>query len=307
MRLDATDAAIVRELQTDGRLPFETLAGRVGLSRAAARLRVRRLTDSGAVRLVGVLHPSIRDIGALAHLAVSVDTAGSRVGELVSALPEVARVSLTSGRAALAAEVRASDLGGLTSSICRVRALEGVREVETTVYTAVVKDPFLADREAPRITPDPVDHRLLRLLEDDGRLSFADLAADVGLSAGAVRSRVMRLVRAGAVRITALLDPGALGLGRLGGFTVRLAPDAEASAAEIASWRHTWFLTRCVGRADLLGTVAAESTDGLHAVYERLRALPGVRVTDTWIHLELVKERYDAPLPSLVDPVDRTG
>ncbi|MFD0803909.1 AsnC family transcriptional regulator, partial [Streptomonospora algeriensis] len=42
LQLDSVDAAIVDELRADGRLPFEALAGRVGLSRAAARLRVRR-------------------------------------------------------------------------------------------------------------------------------------------------------------------------------------------------------------------------------------------------------------------------
>ncbi|WP_241483009.1 AsnC family protein, partial [Nocardiopsis halophila] len=47
MELDETDSAIVRELGVDGRLPFETLAGRVGLSRAATRLRVRRVEGAG--------------------------------------------------------------------------------------------------------------------------------------------------------------------------------------------------------------------------------------------------------------------
>ncbi|MBV2363204.1 Lrp/AsnC family transcriptional regulator [Streptomonospora nanhaiensis] len=46
---DGVDAAIVRELRADGRLPFETLAGRVGLSAGAVRARVMRLVRGGAV------------------------------------------------------------------------------------------------------------------------------------------------------------------------------------------------------------------------------------------------------------------
>ncbi len=51
VELDETDCAIVRELRADGRLPFEALASRVGLSRAAARLRVRTATIRSTTRL----------------------------------------------------------------------------------------------------------------------------------------------------------------------------------------------------------------------------------------------------------------
>ncbi|MFC4560726.1 Lrp/AsnC family transcriptional regulator [Nocardiopsis mangrovi] len=295
LEIDRTDAAIVRELQADGRLPFETLAGRVGLSRAAARLRVRRLLDNKAIRVVGVLHPAVRGIGALAHLSIGVRRDAGPVAAAVADLPEAALVHLTAGRFPLTAQIRGSDLPRLTAVVDRVRELPGVAEVDTAVYTRVVKDPYLASSAPPDISPDDIDLRLLRLLEADGRLSFADLAGRVGLSAGAVRSRVMRLMRGRAVHVTALLDPGAVGLDRHGGFAIRLAEGGDAAAKEIASWDSTQFLTGCLGRADLMGTLAATSISALHAAYERLRVLPGVTVTETWIHLAQVKERYDLP------------
>ncbi|MFC3995356.1 Lrp/AsnC family transcriptional regulator [Nocardiopsis sediminis] len=293
LEIDRTDAAIVRELQADGRLPFETLAGRVGLSRAAARLRVRRLLDTKAIRVVGVLHPAVRGIGALAHLSIGVRRDAGPVAAAVADLPEATLVHLTAGRFPLIAQVRGYDLPRLTAVVDRVRELPGVAEVDTAVYTNVVKDPYLASSGPPDITPDDIDLRLLRLLEGDGRLSFADLAGRVGLSAGAVRTRVMRLMRGRAVHVTALLDPGAVGLDRHGGFALRLGEGGDAAAKEIASWESTQFLTGCLGRADLVGTLAAASIPGLHAAYERLRILPGVTVTETWIHLAQVKERYD--------------
>ncbi|MBX9390080.1 hypothetical protein ACFPZ0_06045 [Streptomonospora nanhaiensis] len=88
--------------------------------------------------------------------------------------------------------------------------------------------------------------------------------------------------------MTALLDPEAVGMGRHGGFTARPAAKGAAAVAGIAGWEHTRFLARCLGGADLVGTVAAGSVAGLGTVFERLRALPGVRVTDTWIRLDLV-------------------
>ncbi|MDA0567617.1 Lrp/AsnC family transcriptional regulator [Streptomonospora sp. S1-112] len=288
VELDSLDAAIVRELRADGRLPFETLAGRVGLSRAATRLRVRRLVDSGALRVVGVPHPAVRDVGAPAHLAVAVRGGAREAAEALARLPEAAQVGLASGPLPVRAEMRAHDLRGLTAAVERVRALPGVRGADTLVYTDVVKDPRLSSAPPPRVRPDAVDLRLVGLLEADGRMSFADMAGRVGLSAGAVRTRVMRLIRGGAVRVTALLDPGAVGMARYGGFTARLEERGGAAVAEITGWEHTRFLARCLGGADLVGVVAAGSVPDLGAVFERLRRLPGVAVTETWIRLESV-------------------
>ncbi|GLU47058.1 Lrp/AsnC family transcriptional regulator [Nocardiopsis ansamitocini] len=292
MGLDQTDLEIVRQLELDGRLPFEGLASRVGLSRAAVRLRVRRLVDSGAIRLVGVVHPRVRGMTAHAHLSIDVDSDVAPVAEAVADLPETALVNMTAGRFPLAAELHGRSLRELGEAVERVRALPGIVDVDTAIYTDILKDPQLPDPAPPGLDLDLLDHRVLELLERDGRLSFADLAAEVELSAGAVRSRVLRLLETSAIRVTALVDPGAVGLASLGGFALRLSRSAPQAIAELASWEQTRFLARCVGRADLLGTVAAESTSGLHLLYERLRALPGVRVTETWVHMSSVRDRY---------------
>lgn len=195
------------------------------------------------------------------------------------------------------AELRGRGLPELTGSIERIRALPGVRDANTVVHTDVLKDPHLPRDTVPEIDLDETDAALLELLERDGRVSFADMAGRIGLSAGAVRSRVLRLLAASAVRVTALVDPGAFGLVQFGGFMLRLE-DADAGVlAGIAAWSRIRFLARCLGRADVIGTVAAESVTDLHAVYERMRALPGVRVTETWVYVEPVKQAHDAPRP----------
>ncbi|WP_017557408.1 Lrp/AsnC family transcriptional regulator [Nocardiopsis baichengensis] len=291
MELDETDSAIVRELGVDGRLPFETLAGRVGLSRAATRLRVRRMQESGRLRIVGIVHPAVRGTTARAQLAVSVrGTTAAAVAAQVAALPECRRAELAAGRTPLLAEVVGRDLGPLTAAVDRVRRIPGVSGIDTAVFTHVLKDPYLASAPPPTASPDQVDHRLLALLEKDGRLSFAELAGYVGLSPGAVRSRVMRLLEGRALRVTGLLDPATAGQGCHGGFALTLGPGAENAAAAIASWDETRFLTRCLGRSDLVGAVAAEDPEAVREVHERLRVLPGVELHETWLRLEQVKD-----------------
>ena len=54
--LDEIDKAIIRALQVDGRMSYAKLGPEVGLSQAAVRQRVQRLTDSGVVQVVAVTH-----------------------------------------------------------------------------------------------------------------------------------------------------------------------------------------------------------------------------------------------------------
>jgi Lrp/AsnC family leucine-responsive transcriptional regulator len=62
-------------------------------------------------------------------------------------------------------------------------------------------------------SPDATDWRILQLLQADGRVSFADLARAVSMSASAVTERVRRLEEAGVITgYAAVVDPEALGL-----------------------------------------------------------------------------------------------
>jgi Lrp/AsnC family leucine-responsive transcriptional regulator len=60
---------------------------------------------------------------------------------------------------------------------------------------------------------DEVDRRILGLLGADGRMSYADLARETGLSTSAVHQRVRRLEQRGVIRgYAAVIDPRAIGL-----------------------------------------------------------------------------------------------
>ncbi|MET9105866.1 Lrp/AsnC family transcriptional regulator [Streptomyces zhihengii] len=293
MDLDRIDLAVVRELQTDGRLAYETLAQRVGLSRPATRARVQRLLESGAVRVVAVVHPEVRGLTASAHLSVGTDGPAEEVARRIAAMREAPFVSLIAGRHAVMAELRTEGFDALDAAIARVRALPGVAALDPLTGVRHLKDPYLLTRSPSAGELDGTDRRILAELERDGRLPFADLAERVGLSPGATRSRTLRLLDGGVVKVLALVRPEVLGLGYLCGFAVRLTGDREPVAAELAGWERVTFLSACLGRAELVGTVSAESLGAVRATLDSLRALPGVREVESWMHLELLKERYD--------------
>ncbi|MER6998268.1 Lrp/AsnC family transcriptional regulator [Streptomyces sp. NPDC000410] len=296
--LDRIDLAVVRELQTDGRLTYETLAQRVGLSRPATRARVQRLLDSGAVRVVAVVHPSVRGLTASAHLSVDTHGDAERVAREIAAMPQAPFVTLTAGQRAIMTELRTEGFDALDRAIEQVRSLPGVSAVDPLISTHHLKDPYLIAAEPSVNELDATDLRILDELERDGRLPFAELAERVGLSAGATRARTLRLLEGGVVKVLALVRPELLGLGYLCGFAVRLEGPREPVARALADWERVSFLSACVGRADLVGTISAESLGAVRATLDAMRACEGVRGVESWVHLELVKERYDLGAPA---------
>jgi DNA-binding Lrp family transcriptional regulator len=79
---------------------------------------------------------------------------------------------------------------------------------------------------------DDIDRRILRELERNGRITTADLAAHVGLSASACLRRVQELERTGVISgYRAVLDPAAMGAGFIAYVTVGLSRHTKSEQA----------------------------------------------------------------------------
>jgi Lrp/AsnC family transcriptional regulator, leucine-responsive regulatory protein len=82
---------------------------------------------------------------------------------------------------------------------------------------------------------DPINLRLLKELEADGRLGMAELGRRIGMSAPAVTERVQRLERAGVITgYRAQIDPKALGFPIAAVVRIRPAPGQLRKIPEIA-------------------------------------------------------------------------
>ncbi len=128
---------------------------------------------------------------------------------------------------------------------------------------------------------DDLDRQILRLLRADGRATNLALGRRLGLTEGAVRYRIRRLVATGALLkftvVTRPLGPDGLVLVRCRpGTTERVVDRARRIAEEV-------FETS--GEYDLAATVQAESMEGFNRILDRLRAIPGVEKTTTLVRL----------------------
>jgi DNA-binding Lrp family transcriptional regulator len=147
-----------------------------------------------------------------------------------------------------------------------------------------------------RTDVDDIDLALLRALQEDGRASYVDLAAVVGLSPAGARRRVVRLVDARVVRIGAVVRHSGRDRQSALGFGIRLDGDHHEVVERLAAMPSAIFVARTFGRFDVLVTIRAFSTAHLVELLDTVRALPGVRELESWAHLEVVKESYASGL-----------
>ena len=293
--MDEIDEAIVELLEVDGRLTHREIARTVGLSRSAAAARVQRLITSGQVIVRGAVHPAVIGQAALAHVGLVVCGPAAPLAAEIALRDDVPFLSLTSGPHGLVAEVRAASARDIDRTISELRALDDVVGVDTLTYVEVVRDVIGPVGEV-RTEVDEVDLALLRALQDDGRASYVDLAAVVGLSPAGARRRVVRLVESQVVRVGAVVRHSGRDRQSAMGFGVRLAGDHRDVVEQLATMPSVIFVARTLGRFDVLVTVRAFSAAQLVELLDQVRALAGVNAVESWAHLEVVKESYASGL-----------
>ena len=140
---------------------------------------------------------------------------------------------------------------------------------------------------------DPIDKAIVRALQVDGRMSYAKLGPEVGLSQAAVRQRVQRLIDSGVVQVVAVTDPLSIGFTVQAMIGIRADDDLRALAAALAAIEAIDYVVVASGGFDLLVEVVCEDTDHLYAlVNDTIRATPGVRSAEVFTYLDLVKQTY---------------
>ena len=294
--LDPADAALVRELQQDGRVSLQALADRVGLSRTAVRARVQHLFDSGAVRVVGIVHAAVAGLTAVAHVSVAVHGPARRVVDAVVARDAATYVSLIAGEHSVIVELRARDDAALEHELDWIRGLRGVTRVSVFRCASLVKDAYSNQQTFEAVALDKLDWQLLEELQRDGRSSYAALAELVGLSQAATRARVVRLLLSGTVHVTGLVDSSALGVREGAGLGLRVQGQARAVARRVAEIAGVNYVLTGFGRFDVIVGADAASRGELVETIERVRAVPHVLELEAWQHLAIVKESYAVDL-----------
>ena len=144
----------------------------------------------------------------------------------------------------------------------------------------------------PAVTLDGISKRIIEQLQQDGRRSYAAIGKAVGLSEAAVRQRVQRLIDGGVMQIVAVTDPLTLGFRRQTMIALKCDGDLEKVADELANIEEIDYVVITAGSFDLLLEVVCEDDDHLLDILSRIRSVPSVTSTETFVYLKLRKQTY---------------
>lgn len=290
------DGALVSALRDNGRISVSEVARRLQVPRRRVQERMRELRGSGAMRIAANVHPALLGIHAYCDVLIWVDGSSMPVIEALGGLREAILISAVAGHCDLVVEVGAIDRAHLEDVLARIRAIPGVRETANSQLVRIFKSRFEdgSDLSATTFpTPDDVDARIIALLRKDGRMPFRLLSEEVGLSIGAVRARLTRLLESGMLRIACEVDrPDGTTRMQLGA-GIRLHGDTGNLIDELHAMPSVEFAALAVGHFDLFVAIAASTLRALHAVVDQIRELDCVGSVTTWVHLDVVRESYE--------------
>ena len=140
---------------------------------------------------------------------------------------------------------------------------------------------------------DATAKRIIEILQEDGRTSYAAIAKEVGLSEAAARSRVQKLLDAEVMQVVAVTDPTQVGFTRQAMIGVRTEGDPMQVGDRLAQVPEVDYVVTTAGSFDLLVEVVCEDDPHLLDVIRQVRELEGVVSSETFVYLKLNKQHYN--------------
>lgn len=153
-------------------------------------------------------------------------------------------------------------------------------------------------------TVTATDRAIIRLLQQNARVSYAELSRATGIPESTVRRRMDRLQQRGVIEFAMLAEPAKLGydLRAMIGLRVELRRLDEI-ANTLRGYNEVTFAAFLTGSFDIMVHVVVESQDALVTfLRDRLAPLEGLRSTETFVMPFVIKPTTSWILPETTEP-----
>ena len=141
---------------------------------------------------------------------------------------------------------------------------------------------------------DEIDLKVIEALRRDGRVAFAQIAERLNVSPGMIRQRYNRLVEQGFLKVVAITNPLRMGFSTMAMIGIRVDGTRLLDVAEkISKLNEVIYMIISSGRFDIFAEVVCRShEDLLRFITEKLSVIDGVRESESFMHLKIIKEVY---------------
>jgi Lrp/AsnC family leucine-responsive transcriptional regulator len=147
---------------------------------------------------------------------------------------------------------------------------------------------------------DPTDREILRLLQQNARMSNAEIARQIGMAPSAIFQRVRKLEERGVIiGYRSALNTRALGFGLVAFIMVQTGDSARShdTAGLLVALPEVQEVHRVVGEDCFIVKVRVRDTDALaHLLENDIQSIPSIASTRTTIVVKTIKETADIPL-----------
>ncbi len=139
---------------------------------------------------------------------------------------------------------------------------------------------------------DDLDHKIIALLQEDGRLSASEVAGRIGnIAERTVRNRIASLLQNKHIVVSAIPDPTRVGRDVQADLLIETVPgESEAVARRMVEFDQVGYLCAMTGEYNLGASVIANTNAALHEFIEaEISTIPGVRRVNTMMVMRLYK------------------
>ena len=313
--MDRLNQRIVAALQVNGRASWQQISGVVGTSESTVSRRAQRLLGSGKVKVVAIADPVRCGFGYWVLLQVRCSLGKvPRVARALAEKSEVRYLSMVTGQFDILVEMIVPSRAHLAKILMEdLPKIPGIEDISTRTIlrnfkmsydwsrdllgeAATTLERFKTPTDAASLSKslDELDLKLYRLLLQDGRLSYSELAAANGVGESVAKRRVDSLWETGRIRFATLVDPALMGYGVEFVCWVRADLSRLEQAAEaLAALPEVRYISATIDYSDLICEVVLRSEEDLYKFCTNvLGALPGVKGVNVNLKLRTVKQAY---------------
>lgn len=142
---------------------------------------------------------------------------------------------------------------------------------------------------------DELDLKILSFLQDDGRMTFKEIASRIGVAERTIRLRVSSLRENGTLSIVGVVSPMKIGLNVIA--VIQIASRQERlqqCAKELAELDEVRFVSLTTGEYHILSEVCVESLEALSDFVEhKLNRVTGIERTNIIVETKILKNKFN--------------
>jgi len=141
---------------------------------------------------------------------------------------------------------------------------------------------------------DEVDQYIIEAMRKDGRVAFAQIAQQLNVSPGMIRVRYLRMLESGILKVVAVTNPLRMGYRTMAMIGIRTQGEKMLEVADkISAFEEVIYSIVVSGRYDIIcEVVCRDHAHLLTFLTEKLYTVEGVRESESFMHLKIIKEVY---------------